>query len=468
MLHKNEIKRREFLKGTKNLLAGSIGSSLFLNQSCMSKTSSTKILETKSTYEKEPLLKPFGFKGSSITSVWQTAAYLKSDSGHHYIGLGTQSVLWSDSRVFAKHSEDAGNEIMFKITNEALEMLKGTTLENPVKMQDDMMEELMKRSIAITEQADLRKTFMLNALVPVDNALWLLWAAEQGMTNFDDLIPTAYKSGLSAQHNKVVSIPALSYGTSMDTIKQLADDGFFIMKIKIGAPGTQEEMLQKDIEFLENIHKTIGHYETKHTKDGKIPYYFDANGRYEKKESLHRFLDHAEKIGALEQIAVLEEPFGERNQGDVSDLVQRGPRVAADESAHTDTESLARIQQGYNCIAVKAVAKTMSMTIKIAQLAFEHNVPCFCADLTVNPILVDWNKTIAARLPAFPEMPGMGLQETNGWQNYKNWDKMKLKHPANNADWIHSIDGVYNTGEAFYKESGGIFKASDHYEKMFE
>lgn len=467
MLNKDFIKRRQFLNRSKQILAGSLYSSLVLNQSCMNKSVSAKIIDTRSTYEKEPLLKPFGFKGSAITSVWQTVAYLKSDSGKHKLGLGTQSVLWSDSRVFAKHSEDEGNEIMFKITNEALNMLQGATIENPVKMQDDMLDELMKRSISITKQADLRKTFVLNALVPVDNALWLLWAEEQGIHNFDELIPHAYRSGMSAKNKKVVSIPALSYGTSMDTIKQLADDGFFIMKIKIGAPGTQDEMLQKDIEFLENIHKTIGHYQTKHTKDGKIPYYFDANGRYEKKESLHKFLDHAEKIGALEQIAVLEEPFGERNQGDVHDLVDRGPRVAADESAHTDLESLSRIQQGYNCIAVKAVAKTMSMTMKIAQLAFDNNIPCFCADLTVNPILVDWNKTVAARLPAFPEMPGLGLQETNGWQNYKNWGTMMNKHPAKNADWIHSIDGVYDTGESFMKQSGGIFQASEHYEKMF-
>lgn len=461
------IKRRQFLNDTKNILAGTLCSSLILNKACMSKSSVAKIIDVKLAYEKEPLLKPFGFKGSAITSVWQTAACLKSDSGKHKIGLGTQSVLWSDSRVFAKHSEDAGNEIMYKITKEALEMLKGATLENPVKMQDDMMEDLMKRSISITDQADLRTTFMLNALVPVDNALWLLWAAEQGIENFNDLIPHAYRSGLSAKHDKVVSIPALSYGTSMETIKQLADDGYFIMKIKIGAPGTQNEMLEKDIEFLENIHKTIGHYETKHTQDGKIPYYFDANGRYDKKETLHKFLDHAKKIGALDQIAVLEEPFGERNQSDVSDLVERGPRVAADESAHTDIESLERIQQGYNCIAVKAVAKTMSMTMKIAQVALEHNIPCFCADLTVNPILVDWNKTVAARLPAFPELPGLGLQETNGWQNYKNWDAMKLKHPSKSAPWINSKDGVYDTGDEFMKQSGGIFSASDHYEEMF-
>jgi hypothetical protein len=60
-----------------------------------------------------------------------------------------------------------------------------------------------------------------------------------------------------------------------------------------------------------------------------------------------------------------------------------------------------RIEQGYSAIAVKAIAKTLSMTMRITQLAHEKKVPCFCADLTVNPILVDWNKNIAARLAPF-------------------------------------------------------------------
>jgi len=43
---------------------------------------------------------------------------------------------------------------------------------------------------------------------------------------------------------------------------------------------------------------------------------------------------------------------------------------------------------GYGAITLKPIAKTMSMSLKIAQLAYERSIPCFCADLTVNPILV--------------------------------------------------------------------------------
>ena len=67
------------------------------------------------------------------------------------------------------------------------------------------------------------------------------------MTHFDELIPASYQPGLSAKHDKVVAIPALGYGTPIETIKQMADDGFFIMKIKIGAPGDQKEMLEKEL-----------------------------------------------------------------------------------------------------------------------------------------------------------------------------------------------------------------------------
>ena len=188
----------------------------------------------------------------------------------------------------------------------------------------------------------------------------------------------------------MASIPSFSAGTNVEKIKTAADEGYFIMKLKIGSAGTQKEMLEKDMAFLSAVHAAIGQYKTPYTKDGKIPYYLDPNGRYEKKESLLRFLDHAKKIGAFDQIAVIEEPFAESNEVYVGDI---GVTIAADESAHTVEDAARRIEQGYKAIVLKGIAKTLSMTLKIAQLAYEKKVPCFCADLTVNPILVDWNKS---------------------------------------------------------------------------
>ncbi len=425
-----------------------------------------RIANVSSNFEREPLAQPFGFKGSAITEAWQVLSQMKSIDGVSRVGVGVQSPLWSDSMVASKHSESGGNAIMYAMTERALQMVKGQQFDTPIVMVEEILDELMNYGRKITNHEDLRTTFALNALVSVDNAAWLMYAAANGLDHFDEVVPTEYRPGLSARHDKVVAIPALGYGTPMSKIKSLADQGFFIMKIKIGAPGSQQVMLEKDKAFLKAIHETIGHYETPYAPNGKMPYYFDANGRYEHQDSLMRFLDYAETIGAIDQIALLEEPFGERNQEDVRQLTARGPLVAADESAHTDQETIDRIEQGYNAIAVKAVAKTMSMTIKIAQAAYERNVPCFCADLTVNPFLVDWNKVVAARLPAFPGW-NMGMQETNGWQNYKYWEKMKSYHPMGDGPWTKPDKGVYHTGKKFYKHSAGILKPSKHYEDLF-
>ena len=420
-----------------------------------------QIKNVNANFEREPL-NPYRFKGSAITDSWQTVARLDSESGRHAVGLGTQGVLWSDSRVFAAHSESAGNALMYAMSERALQLLKGTSFTNPIDLVDALLPDVLAYGKQITGQPDLRKTFALNALVCVDNAAWLLYAQENNITRFDELIPEAYKPGLSYRHDKVASIPSFSVGTTAETIKAAADEGYFILKLKTGSAGTQAEMIEKDIAFLTAVHRAIGQYETPYTKSGKIPYYFDANGRYEKKETLLRFLDHAKKIGAFDQIAVIEEPFAEDNEVFVGDL---GVRVAADESAHTVEDAARRIEQGYSAIAVKAIAKTLSMTMKITQLAFEKKVPCFCADLTVNPILVDWNKCVAARLPPFPGLT-VGLQETNGHQYYKNWDKLMTYHPKADAAWIHAHKGIFSTDKSFYTQSGGIFVPSAHYEKL--
>jgi L-alanine-DL-glutamate epimerase-like enolase superfamily enzyme len=235
------------------------------------------------------------------------------------------------------------------------------------------------------------------------------------------------------------------------------------MKIKIGQPGTQEEMLERDKARLSEIHAAIGSVETPHTKDGRLPYYFDANGRYESKDTLRRLLDHARRIGAFDQIAIVEEPFPEEVEVRVDDL---GVRIAADESAHTDADAARRIDLGYGAIALKPIAKTLSMTLRIARLAHQRGIPCFCADLTVNPILVDWNKVFAARLAPLPGF-ALGLVETNGHQNYRNWETMRRYHPSFGAPWTMPEKGVFRLDADFYARSGGIFEPSPHYEALF-
>lgn len=460
------MNRRSFINRT-GLVAGGLSLSGFpLSMAAPFKNKKMiTIASTGSDFEREPLIRPFGFKGGYMTEIWQTAARMLSDSGISKIGLCTQNVLWSDARVFASNSEAGGNALMYAMTERALQISRGQSFASPMELLDQVLDEVYNYGKDITKQPDLRKTFALNALVGFDNAAWLLYAQENGIENFDDLIPSEYRECLGNHHDKVAAIPLMAYSIPVSEITQAVDEGYFFMKIKIGQPGTQAEMLEKDKARLSEIHQAIGHKQSPHTLNGKLPYYFDANGRYEKKETLLRLIDHAKKIGAFDQIAIIEEPFPEHAELDVSDIPLR---LAADESAHTDKDALDRIQMGYKAIALKAIAKTLSMTMKIAKVAYDHQVPCFCADLTVNPILVDWNKNIAARLDAFPGIGGMGLCETNGHQNYSHWKLMESYHPYPDASWRKAQGGVFHLNADFYKKSGGVLTPSLHYEEMFK
>lgn len=424
---------------------------------------SITIAAVGANFEREPLIRPFGFKGGYMTESWQSVARLTSASGKSGVGLATQSVLWSDAHIFATHSESGGNALMYAMTERALQMLKGQSFANPIELLDATWRDVLAYGRKITGHDALRETFALNALVGVDNAAWLLYATEKGIANFDDLVPAAYRPALAHRHRQVASIPLMAYSIPVNEIEAAVAAGYFFMKIKIGQPGTQEEMLAKDKARLTEIHRAIGHARTPHTKNGRLPYYFDANGRYESKDALLRLLDHAKAIGAFDQIALIEEPFPEELEIDIRDIPAR---VAADESAHTDRDALKRIQMGYQAIALKPIAKTLSMSLKVAQVAHEHGVPCFCADLTVNPTLVEWNKNVAARLAPFPGL-GTGLLETNGHQNYRNWEAMRRHHPLlPTAPWARTVDGVFTLDDDYYAKSGGIFSRSSHYDNL--
>jgi len=60
------------------------------------------------------------------------------------------------------------------------------------------------------------------------------------------------------------------------------------------------------------------------------------------------------------------------------------------------------------------------------------------------------------------------LLETNGHQNYVNWNKMTTYNPASDANRAKTVKGVFNLDEDYYKHSGGIFEPSPHYEEWFK
>lgn len=422
-----------------------------------------KIKRTGSNFEREPLKAPFGFKGGYLDELWQATALIESGLGFYGLGIGCQSVLWSDASVFTKYSQSAGNALMYILTEYALKKIVGTSFETPLELLDFLLPEVYSYGKKVTCNEQLRMTFALNALVAVDNAAWFLYCRENKIESFDEMIPPDVRPALPCRHDRLAEIPLITYGTPMEEIIQMVTEGNCFLKIKIGSNPEKddngEKMLEWDKRRLTAIHEAVRDIRIPFSDNGCIPYYLDANGRYEKKDMLMRFLDHSDKIGALERIILLEEPFPEDYRVDVSDIPVR---LAADESAHTAKDAVEKIDMGYKAIAIKPIAKTLSMSFRICKAASERGIPCFCADLTVNPIMLEWNKNVAARLAPLPGMK-TGVLESNGHQNYRDWERLKSYHPHNGAYWMESKKGIFELNDAFYEKNGGIFDLSSHY-----
>ncbi len=419
-----------------------------------------KIVKTSSTYFPEKLKAPFGFKGGYLSELWQVVCRVESETAYG-VGVGVQSVLWSDVGVFTTNSETQGNDYMYAVTTHALKLLQGKEGATPIELIDGIYQETLSFARGLTNvKGKLRETFVRNALVAVDNALWQLYAKERGEQDIMRLIPDEYKAPLCKKHEKLCNIPLVSYGVKEEDIKKLLDDGTVLMKIKIGFDDngkmSKAEMLEWDKKRLAQIHGIAKSYQTEYTVSGKILYYLDANGKYDSLERLQGLLDFAREISALENIVLLEEPFEEENKMFVGDLPVR---IAADESVHSLADVEERIELGYKAIALKPIAKTLSETLKILKKAYEKNVICFCADLTVNPLLVEWNKNIAARIKTLPEMK-IGVMESNGEQNYIRWEELYKAHPCGEKTFARCKDGLYYLNNEFYEISGGIFQES--------
>lgn len=427
-----------------------------------------KIVNTNSTYIPEKLSAPFGFKGGYMSELWQIVSFVKTEKSVG-VGVGVQSVLWSDEKIFLTLPEKDGNQLMYKVTKKALELLVGREGNTPIDIIDGLWEELLEYAKSISPTGDkLRETFVRNALVSVDNALWQAYSNECGEKCLTSLIPELYRDSLKDKHQLLCNIPLISYGVSEEGIKKLLDGGSVLLKIKIGFDNSgkmsKEEMVEWDKNRLKQIHDIADAYTTKHTKSGKILYYLDANGKYDTVARVRELIDYADSIGAKERIILLEEPLDEYNKVDVSGI---GVRVAADESVHSAHDVVERINLGYGAITLKPIAKTLSETLKILKVATDKGVPCFCADLTVSPLLVEWNKNIASRIKGLPEM-NVGVLESNGEQNYENWDKMYTYLPKGWEANARCKDSIYTMSEEFFNKSGGIFDESEFYSNLFE
>jgi len=421
-------------------------------------TSKFRICKANCCYEKEPLKTAFGFKGSALTCLWQTAVRLETENNIG-IGLGVQSVLWSDATVFHTLGEEEGNRAMFMLTQYAVSLCDKMEIENPFEAIDTLFPKVYSYAKEITGCENLRTTFVLNALVPLDFALWQLWSRENGKTNFDEISLFDGK-----RQSKLANILLITYNTPIETVKDMARNGTALFKIKIGSDPLKnndlDAMLSWDKNRLLEIHNAVKDIKTPYTKTGEVLYYLDANGRYDTKERLKALLNFAEENDILERIVLLEEPFDEQNKINVGDLPVT---VAADESAHSLEDVKERFELGYKALTLKPIAKTLSVTINMADYARKHGMVCFCADLTVNPIMVSWNQCVAARLHTLPQM-NIGVMESNGEQNYINWENMHKLHPFHNESFTKCENGIFNLNDIFYAKNGGIFELPRHFD----
>src|SRR5215217_6498641 len=124
-MERNKISRRRFVNNAGTLMGlGMMASPFAAKPSEQGIETGTRIAvkNVDSNFEREPLT-PYRFKGSAITEAWQIAARIETESGNSAIGLGTQNILWSDSKVFAAHSQSGGNALMYTMTERALEMM---------------------------------------------------------------------------------------------------------------------------------------------------------------------------------------------------------------------------------------------------------------------------------------------------------------------------------------------------------
>ena len=416
-----------------------------------------KIQKAACAYRPEPFKTTFGFKGNKLTGVWQTALMLVG-GGEFGMGLGVQSVLWSDSSVFARYGEDKSNELMFLITEFASKLIVGKEFSSAKEIIDCVFSDSLRYAEQITGMK-VTETFVLNALVPLDMAAWQLFARIAGADSFDFI----YRG--DGKCEKLANIPLVTYGTSIEEIKKMAKQGVCIFKIKLGSDpdgdGDAEKMLEWDKMRALSIHDALKKFSTPYTESGKIVYYFDANGRYDTKERLNELVRFFENNGIAERTVLFEEPFSEGNEIFIGDIPIC---FAADESAHSLADVKRRIELGYKAITLKPIAKTPSVTIEMANAAYSAGVQCFCADLTVNPLMVEWNKNFAARLRPLRGMK-IGVVESNGAQNYVNWEKMKGYIPRKNTE---SDATVYNLDTDFYKNAGGLFEISEYYASLIK
>jgi len=175
-------------------------------------------------------------------------------------------------------------------------------------------------------------------------------------------------------------------------------------------------------------------------------YYFDAKRPLREEGHPPPLLDTRGRSG-FDRIAVVEEPF-RRSSRSRWGTGRPGGRRRERHRRGRRPEDRPRLR----AIALKPIAKTLSMSLRIARLAHERGVPCFCADLTsTDPGGLD--KVFAAASPRSPACRWASWRRTatrtTGTGGHAPPPPL-LRRALDSAE-----KGVFRLDEDFYARSAG-------------
>ena len=102
----------------------------------------------------------------------------------------------------------------------------------------------------------------------------------------------------------------------------------------------------------------------------------------------------------------------------------------------------------------------LSVSFRMVQAIHRAGGQCLCADLTVNPLLAEWNKQFAARIAPLAGMK-VGCVEINGDQNYSRWEELKTLLPEG-LDFAPLQNGVFPLSDSFFTDSGKLFEENGY------
>ena len=100
---------------------------------------------------REPFVRPFHFKGGSFNEKWLNITSLSSGEPDgdrlpvRQTAIGGNAVLWSDSAVFAAHSETGGNMLMSLMAERAVQLLQGKGFPDPIAAINILLPQLHDR-----------------------------------------------------------------------------------------------------------------------------------------------------------------------------------------------------------------------------------------------------------------------------------------------------------------------------------